>query len=54
MKLKALDPDAIYEVVGTEMRYSGDELMEIGLIVDMFGDYTSMVWRLKKMVYGAN
>lgn len=54
MKLKALDPDAIYEVVGTKMRYSGDELMEIGLIVDMFGDYTSMVWRLKKMVQGAN
>ena len=49
MKFTALEPDAIYEVVGENIRYSGDELMEIGLIVDMWGDFTSKVWRLRKV-----
>jgi alpha-galactosidase len=49
MKFVALDPDATYEIVGENIRYSGDELMEIGLIVDMWGDYTSKTWRLKKL-----
>ena len=48
MKFVALEPDATYEIVGEDLRYSGDELMEIGLIVDMWGDYTSKVFRLKK------
>ena len=49
MKFVALDPEAIYEIVGEGARYSGDELMEIGLMVDMWGEYTSMTWRLKKL-----
>lgn len=49
MKFTALEPDAIYEIIGENIRYSGDELMEIGLIVDMWGDYTSKVWRLRRV-----
>lgn len=49
MKFTALEPDATYEVVGENKTYSGDELMEIGLVVDMWGDYTSRTWRLKRI-----
>ena len=49
MKFTALEPDATYEIVGENIRYSGDELMEIGLIVDMWGEYTSKVWRLRRV-----
>ncbi len=48
MKFTGLDEDAIYEIVGEDKRYSGDELMHIGLEVDMWGDFTSKTWRLKK------
>ena len=49
IKFVALEPDAVYEVVGEDKSYSGDELMEIGLVVDMWGDYTSRTWRLKRV-----
>ncbi len=48
MKFTALDPDTVYEVVGEGCCYRGDELMEIGLVVDCFGDFQSRTWRLKK------
>lgn len=48
MKFTALDENAVYEIVGENKRYSGDELMRIGLEVDMWGDFTSKTWRLKK------
>ncbi|MBO5487259.1 MAG: alpha-galactosidase, partial [Eubacterium sp.] len=48
MKFTALDPDAMYEVVGEELSYRGDELMQIGLVVDLFGDFQSRTWRLRK------
>lgn len=48
MKFTALDPDALYEVVGEGKCYRGDELMEIGLVVDLHGDFQSKTWRLKK------
>lgn len=48
MKFTALDPEGIYEIVGEEKRYSGDELMQIGLVVDMHGDFQSKTWRLKR------
>ena len=48
MKLTALDPEAMYEVVGEDRDYRGDELMEIGLVVDCYGDFQSRTWRLKK------
>ena len=48
MKFTALEPDAIYEVLGEGKQYHGDELMEIGLVVDCYGDFQSQTWRLKK------
>ena len=49
MKFTALDPQAKYEIVGEEKQYFGDELMNIGLVFEMWGDYTSKIWRLKKV-----
>lgn len=49
MKFTALDPAAVYEVMEDGSRYYGDELMEIGLVVDCHGDFQSQTWRLKKM-----
>ncbi|MBR3806960.1 MAG: alpha-galactosidase [Lachnospiraceae bacterium] len=49
MKFTALDPKARYEIVGEDKHYSGDELMNIGLVFEMWGDYTSKIWRLKKV-----
>ena len=48
MKFTALDENAIYKVVDEDKEYTGAELMYIGLEVDMWGDYTSKTWRLKK------
>lgn len=49
MKFTALDPDAVYEVLGEGGEcYRGDELMEIGLVVDLYGDFQSKIWRLQK------
>ena len=49
MKFTALDPMAKYEVVGEDKKYYGDELMNIGLVFEMWGDYTSKIWRLKRI-----
>lgn len=49
MKFTALDPNALYEVVGEGKTYGGGELMNIGLVVDFWGDYQSKTWRLKKL-----
>ena len=49
MKFTALDPDAVYEILGEGKRYRGDELMEIGLAVDCFGDFQSRTWRLRRI-----
>ena len=49
MKFTALDPDTVYEIVDEGKCYCGDELMNIGLVFEMWGDYTSKIWRLKKV-----
>ena len=49
MKFVALDEEAKYEVVGEDKVYTGAELMNIGLVVDMWGDYQSKTWRLKRV-----
>ena len=49
MKFTALDSDAVYEILGEGKRYRGDELMEIGLAVDCFGDFQSRTWRLRRI-----
>ncbi len=54
MRFTALDENAMYEVVedctdeNKSKIYSGGELMHIGLEVDMWGDFTSKTWRIKK------
>ncbi len=48
MKFQGLQADALYEDAETGQRYYGDELMQIGLLVDMHGDYQSKTWQLNK------
>ena len=48
MKFTALEPEAVYEDTEDGSRYYGDELMEIGLVVDCYGDFWSRTWRLKR------
>lgn len=48
MKFAALAPDAMYEIAGEEKCYSGDELMNIGLAVEMHGDFMSKTWRMRR------
>ena len=49
MRFKALNSDATYEVIGENRYYSGDELMNIGLVVELFGDFMSKTWRLREV-----
>lgn len=48
MKFTALEPEAVYELVGENKCYYGAELMNIGLVVDLWGDFQSRTWRLTK------
>jgi alpha-galactosidase len=49
LRLKGLDPNKNYEVIGSGDVYGGDELMYVGLNVpERHGDFTSVVWRLKE------
>lgn len=49
LKLTALDKDSEYEIIGEDTILSGDELMYIGLnIPELYGDYVSKLWKLKK------
>ncbi len=49
LKLTALDKDSEYEIIGEDIVLSGDELMYIGLnIPELYGDYVSKLWRLKR------
>lgn len=49
LKLTALDPDAYYQDQETGEKYRGDELMEIGILMEMYGDFQSRTFYLKKM-----
>lgn len=49
MKLTALDPDAIYAIEGENKTYRGDELMNIGLVVELHGDYQSKTWKMRRI-----
>lgn len=46
MKFTALEPEAVYEVVGEGKNLRGAQLMEIGLVVEFEKDFQSRVWRL--------
>lgn len=49
LKFTALEPEASYEMEGEDRVYGGDELMNIGIIIDMWGDFQSRTFRLKKV-----
>jgi alpha-galactosidase len=49
VKFFGLDPDTSYQIDGTDLIYGGDELMEIGLFVYVFGDYQSVTWKLRRV-----
>lgn len=49
LKLKGLDENSSYKVVGENLTLGGDILMNLGLNIPMFeGDFASKVWRLIK------
>ncbi len=50
LKLTGLEPDAIYEIEGENKKYNGDELMNIGILIDFWGDYQSRTFRIHKVV----
>jgi alpha-galactosidase len=48
LRLKGLDPNQDYEIIGSGDVYGGDELMYAGLNVpERRGDFISVIWRLK-------
>lgn len=48
LKLRGLQPDRRYNIVGTEETYWGDELMNVGLCFrSKNGDFKSNLWRLR-------
>lgn len=48
IRLKGLDPEKDYELIGSGEIYGGDELMYVGLNVPQRrGDFISVIWRLK-------
>jgi alpha-galactosidase len=49
LRLKGLDPNKDYEIIGSGEVYGGDELMYAGLNVPRRrGDFISVIWRLKE------
>ena len=48
IRFTALEPNARYEDLETGEVWNGDELMEIGIAVDLQGDAQSRTWRLRK------
>ncbi|MDO4534596.1 MAG: alpha-galactosidase [Clostridium perfringens] len=49
LKLKGLDKDSSYEIIGEDLTLGGDILMNLGLNVPIFeGDFASKTWRLIK------
>ena len=49
MKFAGLDAGADYRDVKTGQVWHGDELMRVGIVVDLHGDYQSRTWQLKKI-----
>jgi len=46
LRLKGLDPERDYILLGDGQTYGGDELMHLGLAVpDLTGDFQSVIWR---------
>lgn len=50
LKLKGLNPNSNYQLIGTNEIYGGDELMYAGIVIpELKGDFQSHVLRLKKV-----
>jgi alpha-galactosidase len=50
LKLKGLEENAKYQIVGEDMILGGDELMNIGLIIpELKGDYAAKQWILREV-----
>ena len=49
VKMEGLDAEADYIDLDTKEIYHGDELMEIGLVVDLHGDYQSRMWKFSRL-----
>ena len=49
LKFKALDPDALYRDVERNTEWSGDELMNIGIITEYGNDFTTCTYILEKI-----
>lgn len=50
--MEGLDAEADYIDLDTKEIYHGDELMEIGLVVDLHGDYQSRMWKFSRLSRG--
>lgn len=53
LRFAGLEPDAVYELITASKEekgpcYWGDELMNLGLIVEFWEDFQSRVWRFRK------
>lgn len=50
LKFKGLNPDYYYESLETKEAFGGDELMNVGITVDIVvKDFISKLWRFKKV-----
>ncbi|XJZ27990.1 alpha-galactosidase [Bacillota bacterium Lsc_1132] len=50
LRLKGLNPDALYEHLDTRNVFGGDELMYTGMAIPRFkGDFRSFLWHFKKI-----
>ncbi len=50
LKLTGLEKDGLYRIEGDEKTYTGGELINIGLVIDMWGDYQSKTFRIKRVM----
>ena len=48
MRFAGLEPEGRYRDTDTGDVWFGDELMQIGIVVDFYGDYQSRTWLLVK------
>lgn len=48
LKLRGLDEEKDYMLLGTDQVYGGDELMYAGLVIpELKGDFVSAYWRFR-------
>ncbi|NOU85999.1 hypothetical protein GC102_09445 [Paenibacillus sp. LMG 31460] len=50
IRLQGLDELTLYQVEGTEQPLSGKALMEVGIKVNLRGDFQSTIIRIQKLI----